>query len=127
MSKYLVLIYETESGPDEQPDPALRAEYDKHWTFIDKRRDNIVAGEALQPTSTATSLRRDASGTYAVTDGPFVESKEALGGFYLLDADDLDEAIELAREIPAPRGGLEIRPVIVFDRDVESGTSGSSS
>jgi hypothetical protein len=50
-----------------------------------------------------------------------------LGGFYLLDADDLDQAIELAREIPAPRGGLEIRPVIVFDRDVESGTSGSSS
>lgn len=126
MSKYLVLIYETESGPDEQMDPALRAEYDKHWTFIDKRKDNIVAGEALQPTSTATSLRRGAGGAYTVTDGPFVESKEALGGFYLLEADDLDAAIELAREIPAPRGGLEIRPVMVFDQNVESGASGSS-
>lgn len=115
MSKYLVLIYETESGPDEPMDPALRAEYDKHWTFIDKRKDNILAGEALQSTSTATSLRRDGSGTYTVTDGPFVESKEALGGFYLLEAADLDAVIELAREIPAPRGGLEIRPVLVFD------------
>ena len=73
------------------------------------RKDKILAGEALQPTSTATSLRKDAVDA-GVTDGPFVETKEALGGFYLLEAADLDEAIDLAREIPAPNGGLEIRP-----------------
>jgi hypothetical protein len=126
MSKYLVLIYENETAPGEQIDPALRAEYDKHWTFIAERKDSIVAGEALQPTSVATSLRRNGRGAYAVTDGPFVETKEALGGFYLLEADDLDAAIELAREIPAPRGGLEIRPVMVLDHDVESDGAGSS-
>jgi hypothetical protein len=111
MAKYLVLIYETEVEPGAPRDP----EYDKHWTFVEKRRESIVAGEALQPTTTATTLHRDGAGGYSVTDGPFVDTKEALGGFYLLDAPDLDAAIELAREIPAPRGGLEIRPVLVFD------------
>jgi hypothetical protein len=114
MAKYLVLIYETETDPSRKRSPELEAEYDKHWTFVDKRKDSILAGEALQPTATATSLHRDGSGGYSVTDGPFVETKEALAGFYLLEAPDLDAAIELAREIPAPRGGLEIRPVLVF-------------
>jgi hypothetical protein len=115
MAKYVVLIYETEGTPGQERDPALQGEYAKHWTFIEKRKDAIVAGEALQPTSTATSMRRNGAGEYAVTDGPFVETKEALGGFYLLDAPDLDAAIELAREIPAPQGGLEIRPILTFD------------
>ena len=111
MAKYLVLIYEAEAELGATMPPELRAEYDKHWTFIEKRQDSIVAGQALQPTSTATSLHRDGAGGYTVTDGPFVETKEALGGFYLLEAPDLDAAIELAREIPAPAGGLEIRPI----------------
>jgi hypothetical protein len=115
MAKYLVLIYETEGGPLQERSAELQAEYAKHWTFIEKRADAIVAGEALQPTSTATSLHRNGSGGYTVTDGPFVETKEALGGFYLLEAPDLDAAIELAREIPAPQGGLEIRPILEFD------------
>jgi hypothetical protein len=126
MSKYLVLIYGTEPAPEEPVDPGVRAEYDKHWTFLAKRQENILAGEGLQPTATSTSMRKDASGTYAVTDGPFVETKEALAGFYLLEADDLDAAIELAREIPAPRGGLEIRPVMDYERDVESAGAASS-
>jgi hypothetical protein len=116
MAKYLVLIYETERGPEEPMTPELRAEYDKHWTFIERRRPIILAGEALQPTATATSLVRDGSGAYAVTDGPFLETKETLGGFYLLEAPHLDAAIDLAREIPAPRGGLEIRPILELAR-----------
>ena len=111
MAKYLVLIYERE-GVERTPE--LNAEYAKHWTFMTERKDNILAGEALQPTSTATSLHRDGAEA-AVTDGPFVETKEALGGFYLLEAADLDEAIVLAREIPSPNGGLEIRPVLELD------------
>ena len=51
-----------------------------------------------------------------MTDGPFVETKEALGGFYLLEAADLDQALALAREIPAPNGGLEIRPILTLDQ-----------
>lgn len=126
MTRYLVLIYETEREPAGHADPALRAEYDRHRAFIRDRASSIVAGEALQSTATATSLRKDPSGGWAMTDGPFVETTEALGGFYLLEADDLDEAIALAREIPAPLGGVEIRPVMTFDRAVDDAAVGSS-
>ncbi len=115
MAKYLVLIYETESDPGAPPDPALAEEYAKHWSFVEARKEAIMAGEALQSTSTATCLRGDGVGGFTVTDGPFVETKEALGGFYLLEAPDLDAAIGLAKEIPAPRGGVEIRPIMTFD------------
>ena len=111
MAKYLVLIYEDETARGTGP---RNPEYDKHWTFVSAHKDVIDAGEGLQPTSTATSMRKDASGEYVVTDGPFVETKEALGGFYLIEAADLDAAITLAREIPSPYGGLELRPVMVF-------------
>jgi hypothetical protein len=113
MPRYLVLIYE-----DEQPwinEAAGTAEaLAAHYKFNIDRADSIVDGKALQPTSTATSLRRDDSGEIQVTDGPFVETKEALGGFYLIEADDPDAALEIARQVPAPFGGLEIRPVMVF-------------
>ena len=115
MRKYLVLIYEQEAVRSEQP-VARNPEYDKHWTFIATHGDKILASDALEPTATATSLRKGATGGFTITDGPFVETKEALGGFYLLDAADLDEALELAKQIPAPGGGLEIRPIMVFDR-----------
>ena len=104
MAKYLVLIYETERPPDDEVDPALRAEYDKHWTFMGRHGAEILGGEALQSTSTATCLRHDGSGEYVVTDGPFVETKEALGGFYLLEAADLDAAIGTGPRDPGAVG-----------------------
>ena len=67
----------------------------------------ILGGDALQPTSTATSIRDD-----VVTDGPFAETKEALGGFYLIEARDLDHALEIAKLCPAPFGGVEVRPIM---------------
>jgi hypothetical protein len=70
----------------------------------------LLGGEALQDTGTATSVR----GT-EVTDGPFVETKEALGGYYLIDAPDLDTALAVARTVPARFGGVEVRPVMTFD------------
>jgi hypothetical protein len=75
----------------------------------------LVAGEGLYPTPTATTVRvRD--GERSVTDGPFAETKEQLGGFYVLDCKDLDEAIEWAAKIPGAQfGSIEIRPVMVFD------------
>ena len=67
----------------------------------------LLGGEALQPTPAATSIRAD-----VVTDGPFAETKEALGGFYLIEARDLDHALDIARLCPAPFGGVEVRPVM---------------
>jgi hypothetical protein len=81
------------------------------------RRGALLGGEALQPTSTATTIRvRD--GQTMTTDGPFAETKEALGGYYLLQCKDLDEAIELAAMIPgASTGSVEIRPIQEFTED----------
>ena len=67
----------------------------------------IIGGTALQPTSTATSIRSD-----VVTDGPFTETKEALGGYYLIEARDLDHALAIAKLCPAPYGGVEVRPIM---------------
>jgi hypothetical protein len=75
----------------------------------------FVAGEGLYPTQTATTVRVR-GGDRDVTDGPFAETKEQLGGFYVLDVKDLDEAIEWAAKIPGSQiGSVEIRPVMVFD------------
>ena len=83
--------------------------------FAEKNGAAILGGNALQPASTATSVRPDGNGGFAVTDGPFVETKEALGGYYLVEADDLDAAVEMAQQIPTAEGGVEVRPIMVFD------------
>jgi len=112
--QYLLLIYTPELPNQADIPPEVfqqqLAEYD---AFTKEARDRglMLAGEALQPTETATSVRvRD--GSTLVTDGPFAETKEALGGFYLLECKDLDEAIELAAKIPGARQGtIEVRPI----------------
>jgi hypothetical protein len=77
------------------------------------QEDGALGGEQLQPSDTATTVRVD-DGRTLTTDGPFAETKEALGGFYLFEADDLDRAIEIASRIPAARmgGAIEVRPVV---------------
>ncbi|MDT4917804.1 MAG: hypothetical protein QOH89_2504, partial [Pseudonocardiales bacterium] len=65
--------------------------------------------------TTATTVRPDGADGFTVTDGPFVETKEALGGYYLVEAADLDEAIALAKQIPVVSGGLEVRPIMTFE------------
>jgi hypothetical protein len=110
--RYLLLIYEVERPVEPAPDVAM-AELQRYSAFTQETHSRGVyrAGEALEPTNTATTVRvRD--GRTVVTDGPFAETKEFLGGFYLLDCRDLDEAIELAGQIPAvERGSIEIRPI----------------
>ena len=69
----------------------------------------------MEPTTTATSIRTSLGGDVTVTDGPFAETKEALGGYYLIEAPDLDAAIALAKKVPARFGGVEVRPVMVFE------------
>jgi hypothetical protein len=80
-----------------------------------RQRVTIISGEALRPSSAATTIRvRD--GKTLTTDGPFVETREGLAGFYIIDCKDLDEAIEIASKIPVAReGSVEIRPVITFE------------
>ncbi|MGH3546844.1 MAG: YciI family protein [Pseudonocardiaceae bacterium] len=75
----------------------------------------LRGGHALHPTGTATSIRRNDSGGVIVTDGAFAETKETLGGYYVIEAADLDEALVLATQVPAPFGGVEVRPVRTFD------------
>lgn len=108
MSQFAILIYEDEAGwmaggPD--ADQASK----EHTAFNERHRPTgaVVGGDALQPTVAGRSIQRDGT----VTDGPFLETKEALGGFYLVEAADLDAAVELAQQVPHPFGGLEVRPV----------------
>ena len=111
--QYMLLIYGPE--PTAAPSPeAMQAELAAYNVFGDEAtaRKLMVAGEALHPVATATTVRvRD--GKITTTDGPFAETKEVLGGFYILNCKDLDEAIEMAAKIPgAKQGAIEVRPVI---------------
>jgi hypothetical protein len=74
-----------------------------------------LGGEGLQPSATATTLRFDESGESIVSDGPFAETKEQLGGYYLLDCKDLDEAIAWAKQLPVRAGSVEVRPVMDYE------------
>jgi hypothetical protein len=111
--RYLLLIYTPEVDPASVPPEAAASSHEAYGAFTREIRDRGVmeAGEALQPTPSATTVRiRD--GRTLVTDGPFAETKEALGGFYMVDVKDLDEALELAAKIPGAReGAIEVRPI----------------
>jgi len=115
MPQYLVLLYEDESEYANASETVLKEVLDAHNAFGGKHGAALRGGNALQPTSTATSIRSDGSGGLTVTDGPFAETKEALGGYYLLEAGDLDEAISIAKDVPARFGGVEVRPIMTFD------------
>ena len=114
MAQYLMLIYEDEArwahATPETAEQAMR----QHEAFVAAHKPALRGGHALQPASTATSLRRQGSGGLVITDGAFAETKEAVGGYYVVEAADLDEAMAVAKDIPAPFGGVEIRPVREF-------------
>lgn len=109
--RYLFLIYENEATS-----PQDEAEFAKWMDYTERLKASgcWLGGEALQPTSTATSVRVN-DGKPLLTDGPFAETKEQLGGFYMVDCKDLDEAIQWAAQIPsAGRGPVEVRPIMEF-------------
>lgn len=112
--KYLLLIYENEgdfADASEAEQGKIFQEYMDYTRGI-KKSGNYIGGEALQPIATATTVRQR-NGKIVTTDGPFAETKEQLGGFYLVEAKDLDEAIKLAGGIPAVRTGtIEVRPIM---------------
>lgn len=126
--RYALLIYTPES-PEPPPPDVLRAQIDGYNAFTEhiRARGAYEAGEALDETSTATTVRvRD--GKTLTTDGPYAETKEALGGFYIVEAADLDEAIGYAAMIPgAARGAIEVRPIFDWSAAAaEAGVTGSA-
>jgi hypothetical protein len=117
--KYLCLIYENEKSFETMPPADGEAIMNEYFAFTEgiRRNGQYVAGEALQPTPTATTVRVR-NGKVSTTDGPFAETKEQLGGFYLIEAKDLNEAIQIAAKIPSARhGSIEVRPVVDFSKE----------
>ena len=111
MSQYLILIYEAEASYATVTPEVMGEIQQAHGAFaagVEGFGATLVTGAWLQPTATATSVR----GASDVTDGPFAETKEALGGYYLIDAPDLDVALAVAKTVPARFGGVEVRPVV---------------
>jgi hypothetical protein len=123
--KFLALIYTDEGAWDALSDDERSAIYARYRAFGDATREKgqFVGGDELAPTSTATTVRvRD--GETVVTDGPFVETKEALGGYYVLECETIDEALDLAAQIPAVEtGAIEVRPCFVDEAAEQSAQS----
>ena len=116
--KYVCLIYDEEKKAAAMTKAEGDAFMGEYFAFTEgiKKSGQYVGGEALQPVQSATTVRvRD--GKMSTTDGPFAETKEQLGGFYLITANDLDEALQVASKIPSARiGSIEVRPVMDFSQ-----------
>ena len=116
--KYVLLIYEDEKVWETMTPEESGAMMGEYFAFTQQIKDagQYRAGEALLPVATATTVRIR-GGKLQTTDGPFAETREQFGGFYLVDAENLDEAIAIAARIPSARtGSIEVRPVMVFDQ-----------
>ena len=109
--KYALLIYSNDTEWENLSEDEQKAIYGEYFAISETV--GVVGGQELQSADTATTVRVN-NGSTLTTDGPFAETKEALGGFYLFEAADIDAAIELAARIPAARrgGAVEVRPVV---------------
>lgn len=109
MAQYAILLYQPTPADPADLTPEQRAAHQRHAGEVDSLGAAMVAAFALEPTTTATSVSGD-----AVTDGPFLDTKEVVAGFYVIEAPDLDAALEVARRNPATQqgGGVEVRPVL---------------
>lgn len=115
--QYMCLIYSAENAGPQPGTPEFNVMIKEYQSFTADVQTNgkMVHGDALQSIDTATTVTLE-NGKREVTDGPFAETKETLGGYYLLDCESLDEAIDLAAKIPTAKyGRIEVRPVVVWD------------
>jgi len=112
--EFLLLIYEDEKRWAHLDKAAVDKEIGEYHAFANSHTGAVKGGNALQPTGTAATVRvRNAK--QVVTDGPFAETKEQLGGYYLVEARDRDEAVAIAAKIPGARSGsIEVRPIMKF-------------
>jgi hypothetical protein len=115
--RYILLIYGDETADQDIAPEQWNGIMEAHRAFGAEAQERGMnpGGDALHPTPTATTVRFSSGGDTMITDGPFAETKEQLGGFYILDCKDLDEAIEMAKKLPMSDGSVEIRPVMEFD------------
>ncbi len=116
--KYLCLIYQDESVPKKLPKAEFEKIHVEYLAFTDeiKKSGRLLGNNGLQPTNTATTVRVR-NGKVTTTDGPFAETKEQLAGYYLIESQDLNEAIQVAAKIPSARfGSIEVRPVWEIQR-----------
>jgi len=122
MAQYMLLIYDDPSVWESMGEEEKNAMMGEYFAYTNELREAgaYVAGDALQPTTTAKSVRlRD--GERLTTDGPFAETKEALGGYYLIDVETDEEAQDWAAKIPSARvGTIEVRPVVVFPETADA-------
>jgi hypothetical protein len=115
--QYLLLIYDNEANFAKMSEAEYAAMYQEYGKFTQaiQQSGNHRAGHELQPVATASTVRIR-NGKRQVTDGPFAETREQLGGFYLIEAKDLDEALSIAERVPSARSGsIEVRPLMVRD------------
>ncbi len=110
--QYLILIYSEEFPAPKPGDPGFDDYMDPWAKFGEAHSASIVGAGQLQPIATATTIRRPFGGVDAVVDGPFAETKEVLGGYYLVESPDLDAALKIAADCPLPAGSLEVRPMV---------------
>jgi hypothetical protein len=115
MAEFAILIYEDEQRMARLGPAELEALIQGHQDFGEKNAAILRGGNALQPPSTARSIRRNRFGDHTVTTGPFAGTGQALAGYYIVDVGDLDEALTVAKQVPAPTGGVEVRAIRVFD------------
>lgn len=112
--EYMILLNSDENFDAPEPgSPAFEAMMAEWFAYNQRLIEggHWIAGASLQPTATATTVRKSMDAKPLVIDGPYAETKEQLGGFYLIEAADLDQAIELASAVPIPVGSFEVRPV----------------
>ena len=124
MPKYAALIYGEEVDPATLTEEDVQSEMADYVEFGQVNGSSLRGGEALYPASTATTVHVEGGkgGNAVFTDGPFAETKEVLGGFYLLDCADLDEALKWAQQIPAAwmGGKVEVRPCVDFSGEADA-------
>ncbi len=115
--RYMLLIYTSEAQDAQATKEDMDSMMTAYNAFGEQFHDSIESGDALMPTASATTVRvRD--GKLLTTDGPFAETKEQLGGFYLIKAANLDEATSIAAQIPGAKlGSIEVRPIMEFGED----------
>jgi hypothetical protein len=116
--RYLCLIYDEEQKLAAMPKSESDEFMGEYFAFTEaiRKSGHYIGGEALQPVQTATTVRVR-NGKMSTTDGPFAETKEQLGGYYLINARDLNDAIQIAGKIPSARlGSVEVRPIMEFEQ-----------
>jgi hypothetical protein len=117
--KYLLALISEEGGLEDATPEEMKAVMDQWTAYSQEAVDKgaFLAGEALQPSETVSTVKIEEGKEPTVTDGPFAESKEQLGGFYLLECKNLDDALEWAKKIPFRNGHVEVRPVQDFTEE----------